>query len=333
MKFGFGHVPAENYKSFVELVQLAEELGFDFAWVPDQTFYRDPYVIMAALALSTSRINIGLGVTNPYTRHPAMAARAVGALNEMAPGRIHLGIGAGNRKELIHPLGLDGSHPGEKCREMAEIVKGLLSGKEIQHEGEHFRARGIVLNFDAGPEIPVYIAGRGALVLQAAGQSADGAIIGGLCTPKGIDYALRHIEYGASLSGRDMRRMEIVSWVTIQITDRREQVLENIRPVVAHIVGGAPLEVLKAVDLPMEIVDKIKGAYTREGSAEAAKFITEEFIDAFTIIGDSQSCINRIQALSDAGVTQLSMLMPPAGVQDQQKIINRFADVIFPEFK
>ena len=85
MRFGFGHVPSGHYQRHVELVQRAERLGFDTAWIADQTFYRDPYVILAALATSTERIGLGLGATNPFTRHPAMTSRAIASSRRWRP--------------------------------------------------------------------------------------------------------------------------------------------------------------------------------------------------------------------------------------------------------
>jgi 5,10-methylenetetrahydromethanopterin reductase len=332
MEFGFGHVLSEHYQNHVALVRVAEELGYDYAWIPDQTFYRDPYVVMAAMGLATERIQIGVGVTNPYTRHPAMAARAIATLDEVAPGRIHLGVGAGNRKELLNPLGLDSSYAAAKCREMVELVRALLSGETVDYRGEHYQAVEIPMDFQARPDIPLHIAGRGALVLQAAGEVADGVIIGGLCTPKGIGYALKQVNKGANKSGRDRTDMHVVSWVTIDVTEDRESALHDIRPVVAHIIGGAPLGVLQAIDLPMDTVETIKAIYVDEGIDQAAKHVTEECIDAFTIIGDAQTCIERIRSLSEAGVTQVSMLMPPGSVAQYEQRLRHFADAIFPAF-
>ncbi|HBY97731.1 MAG TPA: hypothetical protein DEP84_27950 [Chloroflexi bacterium] len=332
MKFGFGHVPAEHYRNHVELVQLAENLGYDFAWIPDQTFFHDPYAIMAALALATDRIQIGMGVTNPYTRNPGMAARGIATVDEMSNGRAHLGVGAGNRKELLNPLGLDSSHAGPKCREFVEVVRALLSGEVANVQGKYYQAVGVRMDIETRPDILLYIAGRGPYVLQAAGEVADGVIIGGLCTPKGIEYAWEQVRKGATRSGRDPQRMEAVSWVTIHITEDREAALRGLQPVVAHIIGGAPMEVLNAVGLPRETVEMIKSAYV-EGIPQAAKHVTEECIDTFTIVGDAGEVARRIRTLERAGVTQVSVLMPPGTVEQHKDSIRTFADAIFPAFR
>lgn len=332
MKFGFGHVPSEHYRNHVNLVRMAEDLGYDYAWIPDQTFFRDPYVVLAAIAAATEDIQLGVGVTNPYTRHPAMAARAVASLDEIAPGRVNLGIGAGNRKELLIPLGLDESAAGDKCREMAQLVKCLLTEDVCAYKGKYYMADGICMDFRVQHPIPIYIAGRGALVLQGAGEVADGVIIGGLCTPKGIGYAMDQVRKGASRSGRRVADMEVVSWVTCQVTDDREQALEDVKPVVAHIVGGAPMAVLEAIDLPADTIQAIKTTYKEQGIPQSARYVTEQCIDAFTLIGDPESLAERIQSLEAAGVTQLSVLMPPGTVKQHQQRIQQFAESLFPAF-
>ncbi len=332
MKFGFAHVPSAVYANVVELVQFAERLGYDYAWIPDQTFFPDPYVVMGLIAAETDTINIGVGVTNPYTRHPAMNARAIASVGIIAPDRIHFGIGAGNRKELVDPLNLDGSHAAGKCREMVEVVRGLLSGKVFNYGGKYFQVDGIKMDFVPASDIPLYIAGRGPKILHAAGEVADGVIIGGLCTPEGIAYALDRVKNGLSNSGRSLSEFRVVSWVTCEITDNREETIQNIKPTVAHIIGGAPLSVLEAIGLPVELMQELKRVYVQEGIPQAAKLVTEQCIRAFTIVGDAVECIARIKQLETAGVTQFSVLMYRGTFEQQKASLDRFAHSIFPAF-
>ena len=330
MRFGFGHVPAEDYRRHVRLVQVAEELGFDYAWIPDQTFHRDPVPLVAAMALATSRIRIGLAVVNPYTRHPAMVARTAGTLDEIAGGRFRLGIGAGNRKELLQPLGLDEGDAARRCREMAEIVRAFVGGGRVDYQGVHFRTSQAGLDFQARPDLEIYIAGRGPMVLQAAGAVADGAIIGALCTPAGIEYALEQIGRGASSVGRDISHMDIVSWVTCHITADRAIAVDELRPSVAHIIGGAPLSVLEAVGLPLELMRQIKGVYRSQGIPKAARLVTTDCVDRLAIVGDANECARRIRELELAGVTQFAYLMPPGNTRQHEQRLRAFASAIFP---
>src|SRR5688572_9463222 len=126
MKFGFSHRPLQPYTKTVELVQLGERLGYDYAFQPDQTYRQDPFVMLTACALATERIGLGLFVTNPYTRHPALMARAAGVLVEVANGRFVLGIGAANRKQVLEPLGYDTTRTAARIREAVIVIRTLL---------------------------------------------------------------------------------------------------------------------------------------------------------------------------------------------------------------
>lgn len=335
LSFGFAHVPSEHYRRHVELVLEAERLGFDYAWIPDQTFYRDPYVILTALALSTERIRLGLGVTNPYTRHPAMAGRAIASIDECAAGRVSLGVGAGNVPELLAPLGLAFDHPAARCREMVELVQRALADSlnGAGYVGAHYRMEGARLQFTVDHRIPVYLAGRGPRMLEAAGEVADGVLIGGLCSPAGIAYAVDRVRAGAAAANRDLIDIDIGSWVTVHLTDDREHHLERLRPVVAHIIGGAPDSVLDAIGLPAALIRRLKADYRSGGSTAAAAHVTEECLDAFTIVGDASLCIDRIRALEEAGTTQFIFLMPPGNVDDYSLLITRLADTVIPAFR
>jgi 5,10-methylenetetrahydromethanopterin reductase len=332
MRFGFGDLPTEHYRAHVDLVRRGEELGFDSAWIPDQTFYRDPYVMLALAGEATSRIGLGVGVTNPFTRHPAMAGRAIATVADVAPGRVMLGIGAGNVKELMRPLGLDHRGVAARCREMIELVREQLTGELVDYAGAHYRMVEARMEFTSGRDVPLYLAGRGRRVLEAAGEVADGVMIGALCTAPGIEYALEHVRAGAAHVGRDPDELEVASWVTCRITDDRDAALEEIAPSIAHVIAGAPAHVLDAVGMPAELQHEIKSVYHAEGIPAAGLRLTPECIDALAIVGDADHVVERIRALEAAGVTQFISLLPKSAAPGQMEQLERFAEAVFPAF-
>ncbi len=332
MKFGFGHVPSEHFERHVELVALAEDLGYDYAWIPDQTFYRDTYVMLTACAAKTKRIRLGVGVTNPYTRHPAIAARAIATVDEISGGRAVLGIGAGNNKELLAPLGIDQGRAAAKCKEMLLVVREMLSGQTVAFKGEEFTVDGVGMEFETRPDIPLYLAGRGPMILAAGGEVADGVIIGGLCSEKGLRYAFDLIKRGASQAGRDLAAMDTVSWVTVHLAEDRQSVLDNLRPVVGHIMGGAPETVLQTLGFEPGFIAELKKKYRAGGPKGVTSMITDDAIEAFTIVGDAVECAERIKNLEKWGMTQVSLLMPPGTTGDYALLLKKFAEQVMPKF-
>lgn len=312
MRFGFGTIPSRPDQS-VGLVSFAEDLGFDVAWMPDQTFHRDPYLTLAACAQATRRITLGVGVTNPYTRHPAMSVRSAATLAELCGGRFILGIGAGNRKELIDLLALPSDRAGTRCREMTLTAKQLLAGETVTFRSPTLTLSGVRLEMDRPPATPVYLAARGPQILRAAGELADGVIIGALVSKGGLGFALGHVRAGSQAAGRTLEGFEIVSWALTIVTPRKAEVIEGLRPMIAHVVGGAPPEVLSAIGMASGRIKEFKAVYAEGGPAGAARLVDPALADLLTIVGDAGEVAERISALSAAGVGQIAVLMPGEG--------------------
>lgn len=312
MRFGFGTIPGRPHQS-VGLVTFAEGLGFDVAWMPDQTFHRDPYLTLAACAQATQRITLGVGVTNPYTRHPAMTARTAATLAELCGGRFILGIGAGNRKELIDLLGLPSDRAGARCREMTLTVKRLLAGETVSFHSPTLTLKGVTLEGLAAPSTPVYLAARGPKILRASGEVADGVIIGALVSEGGLRFALDHVRAGARKAGRTLDHFEIVSWALTVVTPQKTEIMQGLRPMVAHIVGGAPPEVLDAIGMTRDRIGEFKRVYVDGGPAGAARLVDPALADMLTIVGDAHEVSDRVAGLAAAGVGQIAVLMPGEG--------------------
>ncbi|MFQ6075845.1 MAG: LLM class flavin-dependent oxidoreductase, partial [Candidatus Bathyarchaeia archaeon] len=134
VKFGVGLFSDKHTRTLAEYIKLADELGFDYAWVSSQFFNRNAFVTLTYASTITKRIKLGTGVVNPYFRHPSMLAQGAASLNEVSNGRAVLGIGSGMvegpETSPAYPLEdrLRIGKPLKATREAIEIVKGLLSG-------------------------------------------------------------------------------------------------------------------------------------------------------------------------------------------------------------
>src|SRR4029079_3826106 len=147
-----------------EQIRLAEELGYDRAWVPDsQMIWSDCYATMALAAASTKRIKIGTGVAIAGTRIAPVTAHSIASINQIAPGRVFLGIGTGHTAMRV--MGQDPMTVKE-FREYLRVVSGLLNGEAVEYsyrgktrEIQFLHRDRYYLNLDN--LLPIYVAANG----------------------------------------------------------------------------------------------------------------------------------------------------------------------------
>src|SRR5260370_2760725 len=125
----------------VALARAAEANHFASVWFAENPFERGVLPIAAACAVATQRIRIGIGVWNPYNRHPSLIAMEIGALDALARGRANLGIGSG-LAAAIQKLGVDDKKPLAALRDTFHIERALLRGEAVPYSGAAFSVAG-----------------------------------------------------------------------------------------------------------------------------------------------------------------------------------------------
>lgn len=284
--------PGDPVPGLVRRAQRAEDAGFDTLWIADEKFYRDPWVVLAAIAGSTSRVRLGTGVTEPYARHPALIAAAMATLAELVPERpLVIGIGAGGPG--FPPMGVVRRRPTTAMTEAVTILRGLLAGKRVDFEGEVLSFRGGSLNFDAPSTLPIYVAARARGMLATAGAIADGVILGPYASAPALRYAI-----GIADSTRNgAARPRIVARVDVCIAARRETAEESVRTMVAlpAWVSYPNLGYVEAlgIGLPPDLLQLL--ARREYGDIPAAgRMLPREMIEHFAIAGTEKDVATRL---------------------------------------
>ena len=129
----------------IQLGRLAEDLGYCHLWYTDIRLFRECFIGLAALAGNTSRIALGPGVTDPYSRHPAVTAATMATLDELTGGRAVLGLGLGGTS--FKELGITVSKPLTALREAVDVIRRLWRGEEVTVQGKIVSVGGGRLQF------------------------------------------------------------------------------------------------------------------------------------------------------------------------------------------
>lgn len=332
MKFGISIIPHWPVQDVKGLVEQADQAGFDNAWICDQTFFIDPFPFIATVGQNVKHIRLGVGVTNPYTRTAYQIARTAGVVGDLLGKPVLLGIGAGNRRELLLPLGMEQNAPAARIRELIEITRRLTVGETVSYESESLTLKNVSLKFHPTQTVEMFIAARGPATLRLSGEIGDGVIIGDLISDAGLDYAFGEINRGLKTAGRERNALEAVSWTTCFVTDKDgdEEMTRAIRPWIAHNLAASPAVVQAALGMDAARVEVMRSAYAKGGAEEAGKYVESSDIDKLSIVGSPQRCADTIIRLKERGIDQLSILMFSKRLEDNKNLIRRLSEKVLP---
>ncbi len=315
MKFGVEFVPNIKPYEIEFLSNVAEDTGFNSVWITDHYNNRNVYAILSLLALRTKKVNLGIGVANPFTIHPAVIASAVATINEISYGRAILGIAAGD-KMTLQRLGIDWHKPLKRVKEAVEIIRGLTSGKRVSYSGEIFEIKNAGLDYDVNP-YPIYIGAQGPKMLNLASKIGDGVLIN---ASHPIDFKEAFKCFEELKDGFD-----VVAYTSLSIDNDSSIAKEEAKIVVAFIVSGSPDIVLERHGLK-EKAEKVRNALKKAFSGgnwtDVKKAVDDEMVEAFSISGTPSEVLDRIEELRKVGVTHL-VAGSPIGV-DKVKAIRLF---------
>jgi 5,10-methylenetetrahydromethanopterin reductase len=315
---------------FCGMVEEIEALGFGHLWLTDSSLHaRNCYAYLTLAATRTSRLLIGTAVTNPATRHPAITAAAAATVDEIAAGRMILGIGAGDR-----PLLALGLRPSALASVAAAVrgIQGLWRGGTVDlnpggpgagppRPGE-FSLVQARLRFPARADIPVFVSASGPKTLELAGRIADGVILLVGLFPEALDWAISCVARGAEAAGRPRPHVAVFAYGAV--AEDEAAALEDARSIGAWFPQTAP-HICALAGLPRDVVDAAAAAYAGgefQEAAAAARGLPDDFIRKVALAGNQARAAGQIRAVLAAGADSVHVF--PLG-RDRMATVRAFA--------
>lgn len=318
--------------------KLAEDCGFSHVWVSDtQMMAGDPYLCLGLIAQQTKRVKLGTGVAVVGTRIPPVTANSIATLNQLAPGRVILGIGTGNsawRAMGMAPRSL------KDFREEVRVIRSLLRGEEVEYRhGQDQRAiqffhqgQGFMNTRDA---VPIHIAANAPQAMQLAGEIGDGFITSRTNSLEGWQQTWAQVQRGAEKAGKnpaslyttllttscllrpgegyDSPRVKKAAgpWAMLAMHALYERVQnptaapDAIRPIFSHYQTFIDEQKRRLGDRYYLTLHDGHGLYLQP---EEERFVTPEVVRATTMTASPEELVERLQALERAGVKQVAFL-------------------------
>lgn len=285
----------------LDYVRYAESKGFEAVWQAESRLVRDAIVPMAAYAAVTSRIKVGSGVINNWTRNIGLLAATFLTLDDLAPDRIICGIGAW-WDPLARDVGIERKKPLTAMRETVQVMRRLLNMERVTFNGDFIHVNGIELDVVHGRReprhVPIMIGATGDQMMELAGEIADGVVMNYCVPPEHNDHSLELLENGAKKSGRRLEDIDRPQLVVCSVDQDHDVAYDSTRALLCQYLAQQP-HIAKASGVSQDIVQEIQsilGWPATEQEIERAKhLVPDELIDRITASGtpeEARVCVN-----------------------------------------
>jgi 5,10-methylenetetrahydromethanopterin reductase len=309
-------------------VQYAEQRGFEAVWQAESRLVRDAIVPMAAFAAVTSRIKIGSGVINNWTRNIGLLAATFLTLDDLAPDRIICGLGAW-WDPLAKQVGIERKKPLKAMRETIEVMRKLLNMERVTYHGEFHQVDGIELDVVHGRReprnVPMYIGATHMRMMELAGEIADGAVLNYCVPPEYNAEALEHLEIGARRAGRTLEDIDRPQLIVCSVDQDHHRAVQAAKELITQYLAQQP-HIAEASGTPPETVQKVQSILgwpaTKEQIHEAMQFVPDELIERITASGTPDEVRAKVEEYNRNGCT--CPILYPLG-DDVKLMIDTFA--------
>ena len=319
---------AHRIREGMEYAQYAESKGFEAVWQAESRLVREATVPMAAFASVTKTIKVGSGVVDCWSRNPARLAATFSTLDDLAPGRVILGIGAW-WDPLAQKVGISRAKPLRAMREIVLNVRALLNNETVTFDGEFVKFDGIELDYvyqdRRAKDVPIYIGATGMQMMELTGEIADGVVLNYLVSPDYNKQAIEALTKGADKAGRNIADIDRPQLVVCSVHEDRKTALNMAREMVTQYLGQQP-HIMKASGVPQSLLDKVGEVLTWPATHEqvtaASKLVPDEIVQLLTASGTPAEARASVKHYIDNGAT--CPILYPLG--DVKAMIDTFAD-------
>jgi 5,10-methylenetetrahydromethanopterin reductase len=312
----------------MDYVRYAEQRGFEAVWQAESRLVREATVPMAAFAAVTERIKVASGVIPIWTRNVGLLAATFSTLDELAPGRVILGLGAW-WEPLASKVGVRREHSLQAMREVVTATRRLLAMERVTYHGDFVHLDDVEIDVVHGArsprQVPIYIGATGMKMMEVAGEIGDGVVLNYMVGPEYNKKALDALAAGADRAGRSVADIDRPQLVVCSVDEDRDLALDRSRELLTQYLGQQP-HIMKASGVDPELIEAIGKILTWPASPEdirkAMRLVPDEAVQMISASGTPAECRAKVNEYLASGAT--CPILYPLG-DDVRLMIDTFA--------
>lgn len=315
MRIGYAPSADADARTVVAAAEAAEAAGFHEVWLAEDYCERGAFAVAGAVAAVTSRIGIGIGVVNPWTRHPVLTAMETAGLDELSEGRLMLGMGASNERWMTSWLGIPFTAPITRTQQAIEIIRALLAGEHVQRRFGEYDVDTALAFKAKRPDVPLYLGGKGRRALEVAGQCADGLLLSVLSAPAYIRWAREQM---------GVPDKPIGVYVLFACGEDGKAVRERVKPTVAKYLGiHGDHDITRVAGLDRDLCLEFRSRML--GGDAATDLVTDDILNTFAVAGDADQCLASLARFEAGGADTLVLIGDPGSSPEETVAAGRLA--------
>lgn len=316
-RVGIGFASRGEVAQVVSWADQAHRIGLHSIWFHDSLFERDAVTYAVAVGSHVPRIRVALGALSSYTRHPALTAMTISALDDMAPGRILLGMGTAlplRLKQMGIPYTPE--EGVESVDRAIDLMRTMWAGRRIPSATPGLPP--IQPMFPPVHHVPVYIAAYRTPFLKMAGRKAEGYLARPAESIPNLKRLIAKLEQAALEAGREPEDVDVAGYLLTHVDKSRREALNRAKrePFVIYMMSVLSNFSLQKAGFDTDLRDRIAAAWRSEDYHQAAELIPDEMLDAFMLCGTPEEVAQGAARYHDAGMNT-PVLQPILQQEDQ----------------
>jgi alkanesulfonate monooxygenase SsuD/methylene tetrahydromethanopterin reductase-like flavin-dependent oxidoreductase (luciferase family) len=305
MRIAFSLGSLLSVNQVLECSETLSRTSVDTIWVPE-TWGMENFSMLSAVSAKTSAQKIGSSIINIYSRSPSVIAMGAATVDTLSNGRLILGLGTSSLPIINDFHGYKFENPLQRMKEYVEIIRLVLSGKQVNYTGEIFDLKGFSLLIKPKREIiPIYLAAVNQKMVDLACDIGDGVI-----------FYLRPLnEMKETISKMQTRKkIDITCQIITCVAEDSENAIDRAKKTVAFYVsvGKVYREFLAKNGFKNE-TNNIFDEFKKTGFKLNHEFVTDSMLKSLCISGNSEECKKQLQNFRETGLDLPIIQFNPVG--------------------
>lgn len=316
-------------RELIDLVEFADTSGYSELWYTDIRFQHECYMGLTLAARHSERLLLGPGVSDPYSRHPALIAMAMATLDQISGGRALIGLGTGGSG--LAEMGVPKHRPVRALQEAIELIRAMLTGQPVDYVGELYRLQDTGLGFEPlRPVIPLFVATHSEQVLRLSGRLADGVLLANMARPAAVERAVGILRKAEHEAGRERGSVAVHLRLETCISTEEERALDAMR----HRFATRLCRTFPRWDYLDELEVRPSGTARQAAQAGDVRGVAAELsaadVRATGLVGSARTVTEQVRRLLDGNVDKVTIRPLAAPGEHLLGTVGAFAEDVWP---